>query len=81
MKLSPSSDESWQWCFLIIENKKLRKLSKKIKIKIISNSQNISLYNENKYKYDNITKNLYEYFPEFKMQLDKRIKKCYKKKK
>ena len=22
MKLSPSSDESWQWCFAIIENKK-----------------------------------------------------------
>ena len=81
MKLSPSSDESWQWCFSIIENKNFRKLSKNFKIKTIPNSQNITLYNENKNKYDIITKNLYEYFPEFKKQLDKRIKKCYKKKK
>ena len=27
MKLSPSSDESWQWCFNIIRNKTLRQSS------------------------------------------------------
>ena len=27
MKLSPSSDESWQWCFNIIENKTIRQSS------------------------------------------------------
>ena len=79
MKLSPSSDESWQWCFSIIENKNFRKLSKNFPIKTIPNSQNITLYKENKKKYNIITKKLYEYFPEFKRELDKRIKKCYNK--
>ena len=81
MKLSPSSDESWQWCFSIIENKNFRKLSKQFPIITIPNSQNITLYDENKHKYNIITKNLYEYFPEFKKQLDKRIKECYNKNK
>jgi len=78
MKLSPSSDESWQWCFLIMSNKKLRKLSKNFSIKPIPKSQKISLYKENKKNYNKITKNLYEYFPEFKKQLDIKIKECYK---
>ena len=78
MKLSPSSDESWQWCFLIMSNKKLRKLSKNFSIKPIPKSQKISLYKENKKNYNKITKNLYEYFPEFKKQLEIRIKECYK---
>ena len=78
MKLSPSSDESWQWCFLIMSNKKLRKLSKNFSIKPIPKSQKISLYKENKKNYDKINKNLYEYFPEFKKQLELRIKECYK---
>jgi hypothetical protein len=78
MKLSPSSDESWQWCFAIIENKKFRKLSKNFKINLIPKSQKKTLYKENKKLYDNITKFLYEYFPDFKRELDKRIKICYK---
>ena len=78
MKLSPSSDESWQWCFAIIENKNFRKLSKNFKIKLIPQSQKVTLYKENVKNYNNITKFLYEYFPDFKKQLDKRIKICYK---
>ena len=79
MKLSPSSDECWQWCFAIIEKKNFRKLSTNFKIKIIPYSQNITLYKENEKKYDNILKNLYDYFPEFKKQLDLRIEKYYTK--
>ena len=78
MKLSPSSDESWQWCFAIIENKKFRKLSKNFKINLIPKSQKKTLYKENMKLYNNITKFLYEYFPDFKKELDKRIKICYK---
>ena len=33
-----------------------------------------------KKKYNDIVKNLYDYFPEFKKQLDLRIEKYYKKK-
>jgi len=77
MKLTPNSDESWQWCFLIMENKSFRKLSKNFAIKQIRHSQKISLYKENKNKYNIIIKKLYDYFPEFKKQLDIRIKKCY----
>ena len=32
MKLSPSSDESWQWCFAIIENKNLENYQKILKL-------------------------------------------------
>ena len=78
MKLSPSSDESWQWCFAIIENKNFRKLSKNFRINLIPKSQKITLYKENLKLYNNITKILYEYFPEFKRELNKRIKICYK---
>ena len=78
MKLSPSSDEIWQWCFVIIENKNFRKLSKNFKFNLIPKSQKVTLYKENKNKYNQLTKILYEYFPDFKRQLDKRIKICYK---
>ena len=78
MKLPPSSDEIWQWCFVIIENKNFRKLSKNFKINLIPNSQKVTLYKENKNKYNHIIKFLYEYFPDFKTQLNKRIKICYK---
>jgi len=77
MKLSPSSDESWQWCFLIMSDKNLKKLSKFFPIKTIPNSQEITLYKENKGQYNNINKKLYEYFPEYKKMLEIRIKKCY----
>ena len=52
--------------------------SKNFKINLIPKSQKKTLYKENKKLYDNITKFLYEYFPDFKRELDKRIKICYK---
>ena len=44
MKLSPSSDERWQWCFAIIENKNFRINLIPISQKITLNEENIKLY-------------------------------------
>jgi len=76
MKLSPSSDESWQWCFNIIENRTIRQSSiiYDYSKDIIRDSQVTSLYKENDKKYNLILKNLINEFPDFKRKLDKRFK-------
>ena len=53
MKLSPTSDESWQYIFNIIENKKLRQTSI-----IIDNSNNI-VENIQKFKLFKVNQNKY----------------------
>jgi|GEM_PF-1514017 len=76
MKLSPSSDESWQWCFNIIENKIIRQSSiiYDYSKDIIKDSQITALYKENNKKYNLILNNLINEFPDFKMKLDERFK-------
>ena len=70
MKLCPTSDESWQYMFNIIENKILRQTSIIIdnSINIVPNSQKIktSLYKVNKNKYSLINDKLLNLFPEYK---------------
>ena len=60
MNLSPTSDESWQYTFNVIENKILRQTSIIIdnSVNIVENSQNIGLYKVNKNKYTLINDNL-----------------------
>ena len=79
MNLSPSSDESWQYTFLIIENKIVRQTSIIIdsSANFVNNSQKIltSLHKVNKDKYSLINENLINYFPEYKINSLKRQKK------
>lgn len=79
MRFSPSSDESWQYAFNIIENKILRQTSIIIDntVNIVKNSQKIqtSLYKINPTKYPIINQNLIRLFPEFKNNSLKRQKK------
>ena len=79
MTLCPTSDESWQYIFNIIENKILRQTST-----IIDNSLNYieeiqkvntSLYNINKNKYSLIYEKIINIFPEFKINSIERKKK------
>ena len=79
MKLSPTSDESWQYTFLIIENKIVRQTSMIIdsSANFVNNSQKIltSLHKINKDKYSIINNNLINYFPEYKINSLERQKK------
>lgn len=77
MELSPSSDEMWQYCFNVMENKTLRMISEFIDFEnhIIRKSQYKSLYKENIPKYNSIYKKLFDYFPKFKEEMLKRIEK------
>ena len=69
MNLSPTSDESWQYTFLIIENKIVRQTSIIIdsSVNFVNNSQKIStsLHKVNKDKYSLINENLMKKFPEY----------------
>ena len=71
MNLSPTSDESWQYAFNIIENRILRQTSIIIdnSINVVENSQTIetSLYKVNQNKYPLINSNIIKIFPEFKI--------------
>ena len=79
MNLSPTSDESWQYTFNIIENKILRQTSIIIdnSINIVKNSQKIktSLYKVNKNKYSLINEKIINLFPEYKLNSLERQKK------
>ena len=76
MDLSPTSDESWQYAFLIIEDKIIRQTSIIIdsSVNFVNNSQKIlsSLHKVNKYKYSLINDNLLKKFPEYKINSLKR---------
>ena len=79
MNLSPTSDESWQYTFNIIENKILRQTSIIFdnSVNIVENSQKIktSLYKVNKNKYSIINQNIINLFPEYKSNSIERQKK------
>ena len=77
MKLSPTSDESWQYAFNIIENKILRQTSIIIdnSNNIVEKSQKFKLFKVNQNKYSLINDNLINFFPEYKINSLKRQKK------
>lgn len=77
MKYSPTSDESWQYMFLIIENRTIRQVSKIIDYSnnLIEGSQNVALYKTNNSKYPLINEVLFKEFPEYKINLLKRQRK------
>lgn len=77
MNLSPTSDESWQYAFNVIENKILRQTSFIIdnSLNRVKNSQQKNLYTINKNKYSLINNNLINFFPEYKINSLQRQKK------
>lgn len=79
MNSSPTSDESWQYTFNVIENKILRQTSIIFdnSMNIVEGSQNIKtkLFTVNKNKYQLINDNLIDLFPEYKINSLKRQKK------
>ena len=79
MSLSPTSDESWQYTFNIIENRILRQTSIIIdnSVNVVEGSQQMEscLYKINKDKYSLINEELISLFPEFKINHEERQKK------
>ena len=77
MKLSPTSDESWQYTFNIIENKILRQTSIIIdnSFNIVENSQKFKLFDVNHNEYSLINDNLMNLFPEYRINSLKKQKK------
>lgn len=79
MNLSPTSDESWEYTFIIMQNKTLRQTSIIIdnSVNVVKDSQKMktSLYKTNKNKYPLINNNLINYFPEYKIKSLERQKK------
>ena len=74
LKLTNDSDEFWQSCFIMIENKTLRQSSKIYDYtKYIINDSNIN--NEKKIIFEKIKLSFFEYFPEFKNIIENRQKK------
>lgn len=71
MKISPSSDETWQYCFNVIEGRTFRQLSIPHNEVFIGNSQKVSLFKENLRKYAIIYKNLEKEIPEFRFHMIK----------
>ena len=79
LNLCPTSDESWQYAFGIIENKIFRQTSIIIdnSVNFVNNSQNLStcLHIVNKDKYSIINDKLINSFPEYKINFFERQKK------
>ena len=76
MKLSPYSDESWQYCFNVIENKTLRLCSKPTDWSkfLIKGSQNTALSKHNSFsEYVRLYKSLMDEFPEYKENMIHRL--------
>ena len=73
MKLSPSSDETWQFCFNIIEGRTFRQLPIPHIEHFIDDSQKVAM-NRNPGRYKLIYQNLYTNFPEFKENLTRLLK-------
>ena len=73
MKLSPSSDETWQFCFNIIERRTFRQLPIAHNERFIGDSQKFAM-NKNGERYKQIYQDLYKAFPEFKLNLKEAAK-------
>ena len=79
MKLSPTSDECWQYAFNILENKIFRQTSVIIdnSVNVVNDSQKIktSLYKVNRDKYSQINDDLINSLYEYKINSIERQKK------
>jgi len=79
MNLSPTSDETWQYTFNIIENRIFKQISTIIdfSFNFIEGSQKLetSLHKVNKKKYSLINENIIKFFPEYKENSKNRQKK------
>ena len=79
MQLSPTSDESWQFAFLMIENKIIRQTSIIFdnSVNFVENTQNMKtcLHKVNKDKLSVINEKLIKTFPEYKFNSLERQKK------
>ena len=64
MKISPTSDEMWQYVFNVIDGKTFRHTSKHYGVFSIEGSQNVSLFSQNIKKYNTIYKNILKRFPQ-----------------
>lgn len=73
MNLSASSDETWQFCFNIIEKRTFRQLSIPHNEKFIDDSQKYAM-NKNGSRYIKIYNDLFKTFPEFKENLKELLK-------
>ena len=69
MRLSPTSDETWQWAFCIMAGKRYRCLSKAIYPTPTDADQTVSLWEMNKNIYDDIHNAIAEAIPEYKQKL------------
>ena len=80
MRLSPTSDESWQFCFNIIAGKTFRQTSevRDHSLRVMPGTQEMStaLYKANRSKYPTIFRNLMAAYPEFRKNLLERQRKC-----
>jgi len=79
MNISPTSDESWQYAFNIIEDRTLRQLSyiMDYSINFIENSQKVttSLHKINRYLYPKINELIMNILPEYRINSVERQKK------
>jgi len=73
MELSPSSDETWQFCFNIIEKRTFRQLNIPHKEIFIEDSQKYAMNRDIK-RYIKIYNDLFKTFPEFKENLKELLK-------
>ena len=76
MRLSPSSDESWQYCFNIMDNRVFRQTSKIIDYSkyFLDGTQEIATSLHKVNNYTEINDRLFKEFPKFKLMLNKRMK-------
>lgn len=74
MKLCPTSDETWQWAFSVIEGKTYRCLSGCNFPHILNANQDCALWNVNRNKYSDYHNAIAKAFPEYKEKLLSLIK-------
>lgn len=74
MKLCPTSDETWQWAWAVIEGRKHRCLSGCNFPHALNANQECALWNINRNKYSNYHNAIAEAYPEYKEKLLSLIK-------
>jgi hypothetical protein len=69
MKLSPTSDETWQWAWAVMTGKQYRCLSDHNYPTILDANQECALWNTNRNRYNDYHNAIAEVFPEYKEKL------------
>ena len=73
MRLSPTSDETWQWAFAVMADKQYRCLSAHNIPNTLGADQQHALYNINRYKYNEIHNVIADEIPIYKEKLIERL--------